>query len=89
MGSAGENNWVKDQALSYAIGGPWIGLRDGDGDGVYEWENGEPLVYENWMVGEPNGKSELCVEMSTGGQAPGAWNDTDCGLERRYVCESQ
>ena len=89
MTNAGENNWVKDQALAYALGGPWIGLRDGDADGIYEWENGEPLVYENWMVGEPNSKTELCVEMGTGGQAPGAWNDTDCGLERRYVCESQ
>ena len=46
MTNAGENNWVKDQALAYALGGPWIGLRDGDADGIYEWENGEPFVYE-------------------------------------------
>jgi hypothetical protein len=89
LGSAGENNWVKDQAIAYELGGPWIGLRDGDANGIYEWENGEALVYENWMVGEPSSKSELCVEMGTNSQTPGSWNDTECVLERRYVCESQ
>jgi hypothetical protein len=91
IGSAGENNWIKDQALAYALGGPWLGLEDFDVDGYYEWENGEPVVYENWKAGEPNSKSELCGEMgvnTSSTSSPGQWNDTDCSLTRRYICEN-
>jgi hypothetical protein len=92
IGSAGENNWIKDQAIAYTLGGPWLGFHDLDVDGIFEWENGESVVYENWMAGEPNNKSEQCAEMGvnpTSVNPPGQWNDTDCSNNRRYICENQ
>ena len=32
----------------------WIGLNDSAVEGTFEWSNGEPFIYSNWNVGEPN-----------------------------------
>ena len=62
----------------------WIGLHDQNNEGIYEWVTGAPFSYENWNVGEPNNvNDEDCNEMLDSRK----WDDYDCNIERRFVCE--
>ncbi len=51
----------------------WIGLTDVNSPRTFYWSNGEPLVYTNWNIGEPNNSSggEDYVQMLLSGK----WND--------------
>ena len=49
------NDAVEDRFLHQFFGdGYWIGLTDRDGEGNWQWANGEPVTYTNWWQGEPN-----------------------------------
>ena len=67
--------------------GYWIGIHDqiNQGNFVYDSDN-EPIVYENWSPGEPNGESrEDCTALLKNG---GKWLDMSCNWELPFVCES-
>jgi FG-GAP repeat/Lectin C-type domain len=50
--SQAENDWLRDNfATTNMI---WIGYTDQVVEGTFEWSSGEPVVYENWTVGEPD-----------------------------------
>jgi FG-GAP repeat/Lectin C-type domain len=50
--SQAENDWLRDNyAATNMI---WIGYTDQVVEGTFEWSSGEPVVYENWTVGEPD-----------------------------------
>jgi len=61
----------------------------------WQWVTGEPFVYTNWGVGEPNdfrGSEEDCLLPHGNpkrGSKPWAWNDAECGetRPRGYVVE--
>lgn len=63
----------------------FLGMTDSKKEGTFVYPSGEPLVYSNWVSGEPNnaGGVENCVEMFTNGK----WNDKNCGEQRLVVCE--
>ncbi|KAF4522446.1 hypothetical protein B566_EDAN012346 [Ephemera danica] len=54
------------------------------GRASYMWMNGEPLPYENWSPGEPNGyATEHCLCYWVGG-----WGDFPCnGHSDPFICE--
>ncbi len=61
-----------------------IGINDADAEGVWEWHSGEPVVYTNWNLYEPNGGTgENYTEM----QRSGGWNDVPGFYTYRYVLE--
>ncbi|MCA9488809.1 MAG: hypothetical protein KC621_02780 [Myxococcales bacterium] len=64
----------------------WIGLNDLGTEGVFVWDDGTALNYENWRTGEPNDHygSEDCAEIEPG---TGLWDDEDCVREQAYLCE--
>ncbi|XP_051828478.1 low affinity immunoglobulin epsilon Fc receptor isoform X3 [Antechinus flavipes] len=67
--------------------GCWIGLRDLDIEGEFQWMDGSPLNYTNWSPGEPNnqGQGEDCVAMRP---FNGKWNDAYCrGYQDSWICE--
>ena len=96
INDANENAWVLANIATCE--NVWIGLyQDEDDaafsepDGGWNWSNGDPLGYVNWLVGEPNDNlgSEDWAEMKGGCAAhpPGGWNDQQPDRELRGVVE--
>lgn len=87
-----EMRWI-DQQLDDIAGNRrwWIGANDRVAEGTYAWTDGSSATYTNWRSGEPNNAGdEDCVHVdpqSDGGDTRGGWNDADCGLSDRFVCE--
>lgn len=82
LDSAGEQ--MAAQALG--AGDRWIGLSrmmaQPAVDMSYVWVTGEPRVYANWQMGEPNG-SGTAVRMRT----DGTWSDTSENNVNVGLCE--
>jgi hypothetical protein len=91
IGDAAENQWVVEQSLERVAGNIWLGLKKSHAGNWY-WPSRETPPYRKWHPGEPNDAAgmENCAEMYLGGIEEwqlGKWNDTSCGLGRRFVCE--
>lgn len=77
-----ENAFLADQL---SIASAWIGLTDVNGEGNFEWCNGDSLTYTNWYPGQPNnygGNQDYC-EMLSNGQ----WNDQYNNYALEYIME--
>ena len=65
----------------------WIGGNDQEVEMTWVWVTGEPMLYENWRVGEPDGDSSnpdcMAIEHDNGG----TWSDTRCHATNRFICE--
>ncbi|NXL88974.1 SFPA2 protein, partial [Alectura lathami] len=62
----------------------YLGVKESEAPGQFEYMDGTPLNYTNWHKNEPNGKGkEECVEMYTDGN----WNDKKCTQYRLTICE--
>ena len=66
-----------DAIFGFNIGSfPFIGLNDIASEGVFVWQNAEPVLYTNWTAGEPNNTfNEDCVQFYN---TTGGWNDVNC-----------
>ncbi|KAM6156688.1 pulmonary surfactant-associated protein D [Erethizon dorsatum] len=82
--SAAENAAVQELVTAQNKAA-FLSMTDSKKEGTFVYPSGEPLVYSNWVPGEPNnnGGAENCVEMFTNGK----WNDKACGEHRLVVCE--
>ncbi|NXX12214.1 SFTPA protein, partial [Podargus strigoides] len=60
----------------------YLGIKESETAGKFNYLNGMPLNYTKWYYREPSGK-EKCVEMYT----DGSWNDRRCDVYRLTVCE--
>ncbi|KAM4039045.1 C-type lectin lectoxin-Phi2-like [Anomaloglossus baeobatrachus] len=64
----------------------WIGLRRDARDlHIWKWIDGTEVTFTNWGVNEPNNylnSDERCGEITSR-----AWNDKNCDIEQRYLCE--
>lgn len=80
-------NSLADAAFSISGGQWWIGLSDQATEGTFTWEDGTPLVYQNWAGGEPNdaNQAEDCAHLAD--WAGGQWNDIGCETASNYVCK--
>ncbi|XP_022088435.1 uncharacterized protein LOC110978072 [Acanthaster planci] len=63
----------------------WIGLNDRNQEMLYEWSNGEPVLFTNWNAQEPNdANGEDCTELYIDS---GFWNDVPCkGYTFNSIC---
>jgi predicted outer membrane repeat protein len=53
------NQWTEEETdTTLLIDDYWIGLSDQREENLWEWYNGEELVYTNWSEGEPNGSED-------------------------------
>ncbi|XP_031470280.1 macrophage mannose receptor 1-like [Phasianus colchicus] len=55
-------------------------------DKTFSWMDGTPVTYVAWAPNEPNfaNNEEHCVVMFS---KQGLWNDVNCGVTNRFVCE--
>jgi hypothetical protein len=68
----------------------WIGLRDSNNDGVYEWADGSIPAFENWDVKPGSGAEDDCVYVGGDNfayQDRGKWFTDTCDNGRIAVCE--
>ncbi|XP_043844563.1 pulmonary surfactant-associated protein D-like [Dromiciops gliroides] len=63
----------------------FLGMTDTKREGMFIYATGEPLVYSNWVPGEPNNDrgGENCIEIYSNGK----WNDTLCEELRLIICQ--
>ena len=64
--------------------GYWIGVNDLQEEGVFVWQDGSALSYDNWAQSWPKVDSQSnCVTKSARGEK---WYNMNCHLDRRFVC---
>ena len=94
IGSDRQNTAVRDAASYAGIGNEsqlWIGYNDRDIENTFEWEGWDFYTdYTRWYPGEPNDAyyNEDCAELLSSIYAVhnGTWNDNDCDLTHKFVC---
>jgi cysteine-rich repeat protein len=66
----------------------WVGGNDLAAEGAFVWSNGEIFGFTNWDAGEPNDNNgEDCMKLDGNSVPIGKWDDNDCGISHRYLCE--
>lgn len=92
IGSPAENNWVHYLMKQAGYESAYIGLKE-TSEGVWEWVNGEPVIYLNWGGREPNDEGgDENYAMFYFKYSDGQWNDGDFGKStvgggRAFICE--
>ncbi|XP_049328652.1 CD209 antigen-like protein D [Astyanax mexicanus] len=77
------NTLRKDQLV-------WIGLSDGETEGVWKWVDGSELITGFWYPGEPNSKGdEDCGLYGYGSDPVKNWVDYPCSNQLVWICEKR
>ncbi|KAJ8297631.1 hypothetical protein KUTeg_024162 [Tegillarca granosa] len=66
----------------------WIGLNDKVEENLFQWARGEPVMYTNWDIHQPEhpaNQDEDCVMIAPG---LGGWRDEVCDSTHQYVCQA-
>jgi len=75
-------------ATTDCMTGPcWIGLNDRTTEGTFEWIDGSPVGFTNFVPGQPNNSSANvdCFELR---RNTGQWNDVRCTRTKRFLCNA-
>ncbi len=79
----------KNSFLTGGIGffnAAYIGLSDRDSEGNFTWLNGEPLTYQNWEPGQPDGGADQHY-VAMHGWNNGRWADYHFWTAKKYLLE--
>ncbi|KAM3850044.1 C-type lectin domain family 4 member E-like, partial [Diretmus argenteus] len=78
--SSGKQPWKQSRQDCQQKGADLaIGLTDGGVEGKWKWVDGTPNSF--------NGKNQDCVEVWHSQSEKGKWNDENCNLSQRWICE--
>ena len=64
----------------------WLGLNDQAQEGVFRWQTQEVPGWTAWKSGEPKGSTQANCVSGDRGQGM-AWEASNCGNTREFVCE--
>ncbi|XP_049327977.1 CD209 antigen-like [Astyanax mexicanus] len=68
----------------------WIGLSDGETEGVWKWVDGSELITGFWGAGEPNNYGEEdCGLYGYGSDPVKNWADYPCNNQFFWICEKR
>ncbi|CAH1238883.1 SCUBE1 [Branchiostoma lanceolatum] len=88
--SSQQHSFVASMAIDAGEEDCWIGCTDRQVEGTWRWSDGTRLSYTNWDSGEPNDQhGEDCGEIRKYNFGFTGWNDQDCALERRPLCQTE
>ncbi|XP_049328648.1 CD209 antigen-like [Astyanax mexicanus] len=77
------NTLIKDQKV-------WIGLSDGETEGVWKWVDGSELITGFWKTGQPdNYEDEDCGLYGYGSDPVKNWADYPCNNQYFWICEKR
>ncbi len=81
------SRWAWREARGRGRSSWWVGMSDLGAEGDWRWVDGREAQYDGWARGQPDdfGRAEDCLELWP--MADGYWNDADCAIESRYICE--
>lgn len=66
----------------------WIGLNSLDSDSGWQWSNGNPYRYLNWVPGHPSSEPGLsCATINTGKASK--WESNSCNKKLGYICRRE
>ncbi|GFR95700.1 macrophage mannose receptor 1-like [Elysia marginata] len=89
------NDFIWDQVSADLGHAYWMGLHDRQSEGIFVWLD-EPAKaqYTNWDSDQPNNLDSLhhidgqdCAEIGNDLVAEKKWNDRDCGIPTKFICE--
>ena len=83
--SSTEQSYLGPFLLTFTQRQAWIGLNDMGVESGWEWSDGKPANYFNWVPGQPDDAHQMedCVHLKDGGQ----WNDANCGNKMSFICK--
>jgi cysteine-rich repeat protein len=95
IGSAAENDFVRDLGTAAGVSVTWIGLDDLAVEGIYAWTDATAVAYTAWAASEPTDADadpddpNDCVSLDTALASPdyGLWNDRPPLDALPYACE--
>lgn len=95
IADAAEQAFLQNVVLAdFALTGQslWIGLTDRAEEGTFTWTSGAPLVYTNWMEGEPDAAdgNENYAAITPSNDVPnlaGSWSDEVRWVARHGIIE--
>ncbi|XP_078333621.1 perlucin-like protein isoform X2 [Crassostrea virginica] len=66
----------------------WLGGNDIEMEGLFNWvKSGKYVTYTDWTPGQPdNANDEDCMELR--GVFYYHWNDFQCNVPQRFICEA-
>ncbi|XP_049328654.1 CD209 antigen-like protein D [Astyanax mexicanus] len=68
----------------------WIGLSDGETEGVWKWVDGSELITGFWKTGQPNNyRNADCVFYGFGSDPVKNWADYPCNSDLIWICEKR
>lgn len=82
-----EQNYLEPFAVTFPKKEAWIGLSDLSNEAGWEWSDGKPAKYFNWIRGQPDDwhGMEDCATIKSSGM----WNDDYCGNKNSFICKRQ
>lgn len=83
-----ENQKLLNAARAFTPAVGWIGLnRTAPLANTWQWSDGEPTGFFNWLIGEPNNQANM--ENCGMVRDNGFWNDDPCQSARPFYCSGR